>query len=374
MLLKDIYIQTISQVSAAKTDQFSNQNHYLQSTEVPTGKLHSYYREQLSAFLQKHPHFRKLDRTTQLVLLAAQPLKTFLQNHPSKNVGVNIGSSRGATETWEREYQKFQQHGTTSATASPITSLGNISSWVAQYLQSNAIAFSHSMTCSTSLLSLINGLAWLQSDLADTMIVGGSEAPLTAFTLAQLKAMRLYGKNEKHPCQAGNFNKSSNAMILGEAAALAILTKNSHNALARVAGVGLASESIDSPTYISENAEHLQQSMQEALKNAQLTQVDLLVSHTPGTILGDQAEKRAIEKILGTKTPVTNNKWKIGHTFGASGIMSIAYALDMFQSQKFYPTPFDCNPVQVKQINHIMINATGFGGNAVSIILENMYQ
>jgi 3-oxoacyl-(acyl-carrier-protein) synthase len=36
---------------------------------------------------------------------------------------------------------------------------------------------------------------------------------------------------------------------------------------------------------------------------------------------GDLTEYKAIQKILGESLPLlTTNKWKIGHTFGASGL------------------------------------------------------
>jgi 3-oxoacyl-(acyl-carrier-protein) synthase len=38
--------------------------------------------------------------------------------------------------------------------------LGNISSWVAHDLQSSGPEISHSITCSTALHAVLNGVAW----------------------------------------------------------------------------------------------------------------------------------------------------------------------------------------------------------------------
>ena len=63
-------------------------------------------------------------------------------------------------------------------------------------------------------------------------------------------------------------------------------------------------------------------------------EVDVIVMHAPGTIKGDLSEHNAIEKVFGNKLPfLTTNKWKIGHTFGASGMLSIELALLILEHQ-----------------------------------------
>ena len=111
-----------------------------------------------------------------------------------------------------------------STLSSPTTTLGNISSWVAHDLQTKGPEISHSITCSTALHALINGVAWLKSGMANKFLVGGSEAPLTPFTIAQMKAMRIYAKgNSDYPCRAMDLQKKQNTMVLGEAASIACL-------------------------------------------------------------------------------------------------------------------------------------------------------
>ena len=89
----------------------------------------------------------------------------------------------------------------------------------------------------------------------------------------------------------------------------------------------------------------------------------------PGTIKGDNAELTAIKHVFGENIPaLTSNKWKIGHTLGASGGFSIELAILMLQNQTFIPIPF-MDAKSPKTINKILINAIGFGGNAVSILV-----
>ena len=100
-------------------------------------------------------------------------------------------------------------------------------------------------------------------------------------------------------------------------------------------------------------------------------EVDVIVMHAPGTIKGDLSEKNAITKIFSNKIPfLTTNKWKIGHTFGASGMLSMELAILMLQKQKCIGIPYMNQEPALQKINKVMVNAVGFGGNAVSVLLS----
>ena len=111
--------------------------------------------------------------------------------------------------------------------------------------------------------------------------------------------------------------------------------------------------------------------MKMALQNTRLEDVDAIVMHAPGTIKGDKSEYKAIQKVFGNQLPMlTTNKWKMGHTFGASGMLSIELAILMMQHNQFIEVPFAEKQTIRKNINKVLINAVGFGGNAVSILLS----
>ena len=100
------------------------------------------------------------------------------------------------------------------------------------------------------------------------------------------------------------------------------------------------------------------------------SEIEAIVMHAPGTIKGDLSEYKAIQKVFGKNLPLlTTNKWKIGHTFGASGMLSIELAVMMLQHQEFIEVPFATPQETRKNLKNILINAVGFGGNAVSILL-----
>ncbi len=287
--------------------------------------------------------------------------------------GINIGSSRGATTLFEKHHAEFLQTGKAQTLASPTTTLGNIASWVSHDLQSQGPEISHSITCSTALHALLNGVAWLRAGMVDKFLVGGSEAPLTGFTVAQMQAMKIYSKeNQEYPCRAFDLEKKQNTLILGEGAAVCCLELGKkENAQALIEGIGYATEILVHNTSISAEATCFQKSMQMALENTSLTEVDAIVMHAPGTKAGDLSEYKAIQKIFGEHMPfLTTNKWKMGHTFGASGMLSLELALLMLQHQEFIEVPFIAKQKSRGSIKKVLVNAVGFGGNAVSILLS----
>ncbi len=112
--------------------------------------------------------------------------------------------------------------------------------------------------------------------------------------------------------------------------------------------------------------------MAMALKGTDLSEVDAIVMHAPGTIKGDSSEYEAIKKIFEDTLPLlTTNKWKIGHTFGASGLLSLEMAILMMQNNTFIGVPYLEGDFIIKtDIRKVLINAVGFGGNAVSVLIS----
>ncbi len=327
----------------------------------------------LADFLAGNNKYQSLDRSVQLALFVADH---FRELRPSSS--INIGSSRGATGLWEQFYSKFEEtssDGFLPAVASPLTTLGNISSWVAQHLGTTAAAFSHSITCATSAHSILNAIAWIKAGMADSFVAGGSEAPLTDFTIAQMKALRIYSRDQSViPCRALDLEKLENTMILGEGCALFHLTADREDAKAKIIGFGSAIEQLTSPTSVSDNGLCLQQSMNLALGDLAKNEIDAIITHAPGTIKGDRSEMRAIEQVFEKDIPILlNNKWQIGHSLGASAALSLAMALQIFEKETFPEIPYLPSLQKSDQPpRRIMINSTGFGGNAVSLLIEKM--
>lgn len=341
---------------------------------VPAAALTEQQNEEVETLKKSDSKYNSLDNSVLYSLLASREAVKEAGWSGDDIFGINIGSSRGATDLFEKHHSEFLETGKTGVQASPATTLGNISSWVAQDLKSTGPEISHSITCSTALHALLNGVAWLRAGMADKFLVGGSEAPLTPFTIAQMQAMKIYSTlTAEYPCRALDLDKKANTMVLGEGAASACLELGKvPNALAYIEGIGYATETLKHSVSISDDAECMQKSMLMALKDTPVSEVDAIVMHAPGTIKGDLSEYNAIQKIFSDKLPLlTTNKWKIGHTFGSSGLLSVEFAILMLQHNHFIGVPFVTSNKGVNRpLKKILVNAVGFGGNAVSILLS----
>lgn len=320
--------------------------------------------------------YGKLDNS---VLYAMAASRMAIENSGWQNkqdFGINLGSSRGATDLFEQYHKTYLETGMASTLSSPTTTLGNISSWVSHDLGTAGPEISHSITCSTGLHSVLNGIAWINSRMASKFLVGGSEAPLTDFTIAQMKALKIYAKTQgeqgaSYPCQALNLDKNQNSMVLGEGACVACLEPGiKNNAMAVIEGIGYATETLSHNTSISTNATCFQKSMKMAMGNCNPSEIDAIVMHAPGTLKGDLSEVNAIKKVFGKTIPfLTTNKWKLGHTFAPSGMFNLEMALLMLRYDQVIPVPY-LEPFPFdREVKKIMVNAVGFGGNAVSILV-----
>ena len=363
-------------------NRYTNDESYLKPHAIGNrqqyaGFLDREAQKEVEALRLSDHKYKSLDKSVLFAMLASR--KALLQTGWDKEAifGINIGSSRGATELFEKYYKEFLDTDTSHTLTSPTTTLGNISSWVAHDLQCTGPEVSHSITCSTALHSLLNGIAWLRAGMCDKFLVGGSEAPLTDFTLAQMHALKIYTQYtenspaEPWPNRALELSKTRNTLVLGEGAAVCGLEiGEKENALAYIEGIGYATEILEHNISISAEATCFQKSMKMALENTNISEVDAIVMHAPGTKAGDLTEYKAIQKVFGARLPMlTSNKWKIGHTFGASGLLSLELAVLMLKNQQFIAVPFAEKQPERDSIRKVLVNAVGFGGNAVSILL-----
>ncbi|MGO9482933.1 MAG: beta-ketoacyl synthase N-terminal-like domain-containing protein [Candidatus Kryptoniota bacterium] len=360
---------------------------------LPVGRLSTQSQNLLNAIGLEEDYHQYLDRT---VLMAMHCAREAVEQAGWKKegggrklkTGVNVGSSRGATELLEKHHADYLANPSKrlSPLTSPTTTLGNISSSVAHDIEEDGPAISHSVTCSTALYAVFNGIAWMRAGMADRFIVGGAEAPLTGFTIAQMKALRIYTSDvdvqyPSRPCSSEM--PLHDTIALGEGAALFALemltSEEPENRRGNILGViesyGYAQENSKTPTAITDEGDALQKSMIMALEDMRAADpVDLVILHAPGTIKGDASELNALNAVFGNDMPVlVSNKWFVGHTFGASAALSLEYALLILAKDSYVDFPY---PVVFKNrsrsVRKIMVNAAGFGGNAASLIVSKL--
>lgn len=377
-------IKSIGSISALGHEQnvvkgkWFNDESYVSINSVepnkPVAPIPSISENILSSLSKENLQYRDLDRSVLMGITAARLAVNNANWENLEGVGVNMGSSRGATNLFEKHFGHYLNDPTKKlpVKTSPTTTLGNLSSWIAQDLGLQGIAFSHSITCSTAMHAIANGIAWIKSGMSDRFLVGGAEAPLTPFTIGQMEALRIYGNSEDYyPCRP--YNDLKNTMVLGEAAVTIALDSDEGSCSYFIKGLGYATEKIEHAASLSNDAECQRKAMEMAMNDFGGS-IDMVITHAPGTILGDRSELSALKDVFGKELPYYwSNKWKVGHTLGASGALSVQAAIDILDEQKIPTMPYLNESLKQKQptnrIENILVNSVGFGGNAVSVIV-----
>lgn len=342
--------------------------------------------EGLVSAVAREARYEKLDRVTLLALTATrQTLQA--ASALDKGVGcISIGSSRGATISLEDTIVTHHADAMRiPLNTSPVTTAGNISSWAAQeYLhqigspeEPQALAtISTSMTCSSAFHSLLVSYSFLASGLTPVALFGGAEACLTSYTIAQLQALRIYSKGEDAwPCRPCGLGEDlANTVTLGEGAGTALLLVDDGAYMAgdlELLGIGWSMEETPSATGISADGRAFELAMSMASKKLPAGRsVDAVILHAPGSRRGDEAELRAVRNVFG-EVALCTTKHLTGHTYGASGMLSLGLAQSLLSGAPWPICPY-ANRLGghlSEQSDVIAINTAGFGGNAITVLV-----
>jgi 3-oxoacyl-[acyl-carrier-protein] synthase II len=124
--------------------------------------------------------------------------------------------------------------------------------------------------------------------------------------------------------------------------------------------------------------------LQTALREAGLTPeaVGYVNAHATGTLLGDEAECRAIEAVFGRHTPVSSLKGHMGHTMAACGPLELIATLCMMRGGVLIPTRNLEAPdavcgrlellqaVERRKVTEAMINSFALGGMNSALVVS----
>jgi 3-oxoacyl-(acyl-carrier-protein) synthase len=129
--------------------------------------------------------------------------------------------------------------------------------------------------------------------------------------------------------------------------------------------------------------------MRWALENAgvDVTDVDYINAHGPGTPLGDAAETQAIKMLFGEhayKVPVSSTKSMIGHAMGGAGAIEALACTLTLRDNVIHPTinyetpdpecdlDYVPNVARSAQVNIALSNSFGLGGQNACLVLGRL--
>tara|TARA_B110000459_G_C16579993_1_gene480823 strand:+ start:306 stop:1475 length:1170 start_codon:yes stop_codon:yes gene_type:complete len=259
---------------------------------------------------------------------------------------------------------------------------GLIIDYLGDYFKLDNFKTTISTACSSSTNAIMLGSRMIKNGLADRVLVGGGDS-LTKFTVKGFNSLRIYDNELCKP-----FDNKRKGLNLGEAAAYIVLENNKsmeitkNKKIASILGWGNANDAYHQ-TASSPEGEGAKKSMKLALEEANLSSIDIdyINAHGTATSNNDLSEGRAIEKLFGEKQLFSSTKAYTGHTLAAAGIVECIYSILSIQNNTIFPTlnyknqmsELKITPVthlkKNKEINVILSNSFGFGGNNATIII-----
>lgn len=246
--------------------------------------------------------------------------------------------------------------------------------------------FSTSTTISTACSSAANAIAlgarMLKSGTADIVVAGGTEA-LSRFHLNGFGSLMILDHERCRP-----FDQTRAGLNLGEGAAYVVMesaeSAESRNrpTLAYMTGYGNACDAFHQ-TASSDDGEGAYLAMSEALAMAGLKPCDIqyVNAHGTGTASNDKSESQAIRRVFGERVPaVSSTKSATGHTTSASGSIETVICI-LAMRGGFIPANLGWQAqdescvkpvaqVERAELDNVMCNSFGFGGNDTSLILS----
>ena len=388
--MKDIVITGAGIVSAIGNDTSSvlvslknetsgiGEMRYLSSVhkELPVGEV-KLSDNQLKDILGL-PHEQIISRTTLLGTVALkQAVRDAAITTDGKRIVIINGTTVGGMDVTENLFPL-------TFNPSPlITQLshdcGSCTKDIAALCGISAEVCTVSTACSSALNAVILGAEMLKNDEADIVIAGGTEG-LSKFHLNGFNTLMILDHQRCRP-----FDETRNGINLGEGAAYVVLQRKEDCNGAFKAYISGYSNACDAfhQTATSEEGTGPVLAMSQALKMSSLnaSDIDYVNAHGTGTPNNDLTESVAIKKVFGNDLPdISSTKAYTGHTTSASGAIELVICL-LAMEHSFIPSNLGCTtPLQGGivpskgqtgcQVDNVMCNAFGFGGNDSSLIIS----
>jgi len=251
-------------------------------------------------------------------------------------------------------------------------------------------SFTTATACSSSGHAIGEAFHLIKFGLADLVLTGGCEAPITFGMIRSWESVRVLAPGNGDPSRACRpFSADREGLVFGEGAAIMLIEELEHakrrgaTIFAEIAGFGMSSDAghITQPS-IEGPARAVRMALEEAQVNPE--EVDYINAHGTGTRLNDATETRVIKEVFkehARRLAISSTKSMHGHTMGATGAIELAATIQAIDRGVIPPTAnytqadpecdLDYVPNQARQalVRVALSNSFAFGGlNAVLLV------
>ena len=260
---------------------------------------------------------------------------------------------------------------------------GTIARVIAEYSGINGYVSDISTACSSAANAILFAAKLLKYNVADYVVAGGCDA-LSIFTLNGFNVLKVLDSDICRP-----FDNSRCGLNLGEGAGFLLMQRDDMpytEKYCTFAG-GVNANDAFHQTASSDSGTGAFLAMSNALKNADILpeEVSYINAHGTATVNNDASESAAILRLFGNKSMVphfSSIKAFTGHTLAASGGIEAVLSAIAVKNGYLYPNLNFSNPIDNfelvpvthfsdnNQVNCVVSNSFGFGGNCTSLIFK----
>jgi len=314
---------------------------------------------------------------------------------PNPRRGVSFGTALGGICNAEKEHDAFVKGGFKAV--SPLLALqvfgGSAHSNIAITCGFQGVGTTNSNSCASGTVALGEALRYIRDGIADVMIAGASEAPLSPLTYGAFANIRTMSEADPSvSCRPFDLNRDG--FVMGEGAASLVVEEYEH---AKARGARIYAEILGFShnndayhmTSPHPNGEPTIRAMREALTDAATNPEDIgyINAHGSSTQVNDSNEARCIHNVFGSHAasiPVSGTKAYTAHPLGATGaleavICCLAMTEGYLPPTLHYETPDpECqlnvipNKGREARPRKILSNSFGFGGINSCLILGSV--
>ncbi|MCZ0989431.1 beta-ketoacyl-ACP synthase II [Streptomyces diastatochromogenes] len=296
------------------------------------------------------PQARKLDRSAQFALIAAQEawkdagFTAKAGEDASVNpdrLGAVIASGIGGVTTLLDQYDVLKEKGVRRVSPHTVPMLMPNSPAANVGIEIGARAGVHTpvSACASGAEAIGYAIEMIRTGRADVVVAGGTEAAIHPLPIAAFGNMMAMSKNNDDPEGASRpYDSGRDGFVLGEGAGVIVLESEEH---AKARGARIYAEAIGQG--ISADAHHITQpepsgngiahALQNLLDSTDLKPAEIVHvnAHATSTPQGDVAEIKALRKVFGDDVDhmaISATKSMTGHLLGgAGGIETVASIL-----------------------------------------------
>jgi 3-oxoacyl-[acyl-carrier-protein] synthase II len=343
---------------------------------------------------------KRMDRFTQFAVVASLEaladagISSEAGQVDPKRMGVAIGSGVGGMETIEEQYRRFLERGPewVSPFFIPMMITNMAAGNVAIILNAKGPSSSVVTACASASHTIGDAFRTIQDGRADVMVTGGTEAAITAFSVAGFASMQALSTQEDPNDAPRPFDRRRDGFVMGEGAGMLVLESREHaeargaRIYAEMAGIGTSTDAyhITSP---SPGGEGAARAMEEALRDAGAApdEVGYVNAHGTGTPLNDKLETEAIKQTFGShasKLAVSSTKSMVGHLLGAAGAVEAIVTILALDRGFIPPTIHYGEPDPECDLDYVpntgrpaslewaISNSLGFGGHNATLVFK----